>query len=419
MLVLSLTVLRLMLPAAASAAGGACPLPVLRDRGIGFSVGRPEGWRLDVAAGALTLSPDASGLTSAIVAPVRLPPGGDAASALSGAAQRLSRSVAEAGGRLDAKPAGPGRLALAGRYKEEDIRGELRTRRAGASLVVFGGWAPAKDWERRKGTILDVGLCYEPAPGALLSPQRRTGGDPMGGSTTFDFRLPEGWRVAGVTSRGLDLDAGDAGVSFAYMTNAPGAPTAGQWLDQAAAMAGYSGINVLAETPLPSARDPMGLRWDMLARECEWTFQGRRLRGVLTGAVAGMSMGFYAVHSAMLSVRWAQARRWEEYSGLTAVVQESIRIAGAQPGRGLMLPKNNPADTSAIMGAWENRQRAEDRASARHSEAILGYDEVRSPATGESYQAPLNAWDPAGPDGPGYYRPLPGGGQEKLEPVNP
>ena len=53
--------------------------------------------------------------------------------------------------------------------------------------------------------------------------------------------------------------------------------------------------------------------------------------------------------------------------------------------------------------------------SEKWSEAILGYENVYSPTTGEHYQAPLNSYWESGPDGGGYYRELPGGGFEKLE----
>ena len=54
--------------------------------------------------------------------------------------------------------------------------------------------------------------------------------------------------------------------------------------------------------------------------------------------------------------------------------------------------------------------------SDKWQEAIMGYENVYSPSTGEHYEAPLNSkWD-TGPEGPGYYRDLPGGGYEKLEP---
>jgi len=54
--------------------------------------------------------------------------------------------------------------------------------------------------------------------------------------------------------------------------------------------------------------------------------------------------------------------------------------------------------------------------SEKWQEAIMGYENVYSPSTGEHYEAPINSQWAAGPEGPGYYRELPGGGYEKLEP---
>ncbi len=53
--------------------------------------------------------------------------------------------------------------------------------------------------------------------------------------------------------------------------------------------------------------------------------------------------------------------------------------------------------------------------SEKWSEAILGYENVYSPTTGEHFQVPLNSYWESGPDGGGYYRELPGSGFEKLE----
>ena len=53
--------------------------------------------------------------------------------------------------------------------------------------------------------------------------------------------------------------------------------------------------------------------------------------------------------------------------------------------------------------------------SEKWSEAILGFENVYSPTTGEHYLAPLDTYWETGPDGGGYYRELPGGGLEKLE----
>ena len=54
--------------------------------------------------------------------------------------------------------------------------------------------------------------------------------------------------------------------------------------------------------------------------------------------------------------------------------------------------------------------------SDKWTEAIMGFENVYSPTTGEHYEAPLNSLWEAGPEGSGYYRTLPNGGYEKLEP---
>ncbi len=53
--------------------------------------------------------------------------------------------------------------------------------------------------------------------------------------------------------------------------------------------------------------------------------------------------------------------------------------------------------------------------SEKWSEAILGFENVYSPTTGDHFLAPINSYWETGPDGGGYYRSVPGGGFEKLE----
>jgi hypothetical protein len=53
--------------------------------------------------------------------------------------------------------------------------------------------------------------------------------------------------------------------------------------------------------------------------------------------------------------------------------------------------------------------------SDKWQEAIMGYENVYSTSTGEHFEVPINSKWEAGPEGPGYYRDLPGGGYEKLE----
>jgi hypothetical protein len=71
---------------------------------------------------------------------------------------------------------------------------------------------------------------------------------------------------------------------------------------------------------------------------------------------------------------------------------------------------------TAVVGPDSSGSGTEGDLSDKWQEAIMGYENVYSPSTGEHYEAPINSQWEAGPEGPGYYRELPGGGYEKLEP---
>lgn len=69
------------------------------------------------------------------------------------------------------------------------------------------------------------------------------------------------------------------------------------------------------------------------------------------------------------------------------------------------LEKSNPSTES---------DNPEVSLSDKWQEAIMGYENVYSPSTGEHYEAPLNSKWETGPDGAGYYHSVPNG-YEKLE----
>ena len=55
---------------------------------------------------------------------------------------------------------------------------------------------------------------------------------------------------------------------------------------------------------------------------------------------------------------------------------------------------------------------------AGFDQALDGTDLVEDPATGEEFEAPYTAYNPNGPDGPGYYTGSPGA-QTKLVIITP
>ncbi len=389
-----------------------CTLPTFEDRYAGFVVGRPAGWEIDYLNGTINVRRDVN--TVAVVYPVRPRAGNTAETIVAEYAKALESLFAKEGGALRAVGG-----TLEGKIRGIAISGEISARAVGPDVVIRGGWAPSSDWASVRGTLAAVGDCYARARGTMLKAQRRTGADGAG-STTYAFSLPDGWSVAGVSSRGIDLLADEvSGVSFAYLTGMMGSQTPDGFIDFVVQATGLQNVKFLASRDLPSQADPMGLRWVTKSKEYTGVQKGRRVHGVVTASVG--TMGFFGMSnwSGMISVRQAEATKWESLSGITGVVQESIRIVDAKPGQGRILPRNNPLDDSAIMSSWEYKNQVDERLSARRSETILEYQEVRSPTFGETYQAPYSAWQESGPQGPGYYLPMANGEQELLEIVNP
>lgn len=83
--------------------------------------------------------------------------------------------------------------------------------------------------------------------------------------------------------------------------------------------------------------------------------------------------------------------------------------------RKTMLPPNRPMLSSTSGSSITSKSSYSDKSSEGWAEAMRGYEEVESPTTGQKYDAPLNSWNPSGPQGAGYYRGLPDGSLEKSE----
>lgn len=114
--------------------------------------------------------------------------------------------------------------------------------------------------------------------------------------------------------------------------------------------------------------------------------------------------GFYVISVYMAA---ADKEIWESKGALAFSSAISIRcVSQLRPSTSdLDYGSADPSDPS---------DNPEVDLSEKWSEAILGYENVYSPSTGEHYMAPLNSYWAGGPEGGGYYRELPGGGFEKL-----
>ena len=99
---------------------------------------------------------------------------------------------------------------------------------------------------------------------------------------------------------------------------------------------------------------------------------------------------------------------WEQNGAQALTAAISIRcVSQLRPSTsGVDLDSSDPSSS---------QDNPEVDLSEEWSEAILGYENVYSPTTGEHFMAPLDSYWATGPDGGGYYRELPGGGYELLE----
>jgi len=104
----------------------------------------------------------------------------------------------------------------------------------------------------------------------------------------------------------------------------------------------------------------------------------------------------------------AVSDQWSTQGATPFSVALTIRcVSQLRPATsGVDLPSSDPSSSS---------DNPEVSLSDQWTEAIMGYENVYSPTTGEHYEAPLNSKWETGPEGSGYYRSLPGGGYEKLE----
>ncbi|MEK7498550.1 MAG: hypothetical protein AAB611_01670, partial [Patescibacteria group bacterium] len=113
-----------------------------------------------------------------------------------------------------------------------------------------------------------------------------------------------------------------------------------------------------------------------------------------------------------------RANLLSEYAITVANIEDSIQITYLKQ-QNVLQAKNNPLDSSSIISSGTYRDQVTSRAANKWSDTMRGYEPVTSPTTGTNYDAPLNAWNPGGPEGPGYYHNLSSGGWEKLIQTNP
>lgn len=159
-----------------------------------------------------------------------------------------------------------------------------------------------------------------------------------------------------------------------------------------------------------------------------YDFEGSFRGKPVAGAIAVRIEPYQTLFAHYVAIQVAEADKWKGYAPTLNRIASSIWLTDVGEELSSLPPLTGPGsgspstsgedEGSSITSSYSYKQAVEDRASQKWSDTMLGSETVESESTGEQYQAPFNSWNSTGPDGPGYYRELPGGGGvEKLDEV--
>lgn len=103
---------------------------------------------------------------------------------------------------------------------------------------------------------------------------------------------------------------------------------------------------------------------------------------------------------------WTEASRWDQEKHVVYDIAASIRCTKH------LFPAQESA-SSRREPRGSSKDQVDEDISTKREEAMLGFQNVYSPSTGQHWEASYSDYNPTGPDGPGYYRRV-GNSYEKL-----
>ena len=424
------------------AMAGPCTIPIHEDEYYGFQVGRPHGWQLDYSTGTLIVSPDARQLVGALIFPARLHRTDLSADQLASEfSARLGALVRRNGGSLElTDKVSDGRVARAtavATLAGVPVRGSLQVIETNGFATIKLYWAPAAELAADEPTLRQVVGCFKretlvtrrrpiaPAGGPVTRVGVTAPADGAGTSAEgpvqplqayrgryVAMRWPAGWSVTNETDHGVDLLAQNHSAALSWT-----------WLSGTPLRADVAAMRALQRYPTAhvtsQAWEPAPHGWQVAVVEFAGPVNSIAIHGYSRVAVG---------NGVTLDQLWVvNDRLWTQLRPTLAAMASSVQIqpaaiaqvrgeirqqlASYPPIRPSTAGSTTTAASSGVMGKWAN----DDRKSQEIGDTMLQQDRARSPTTGEDYVVPTSAWSETGPQGPGYYRAVPGGGTERLD----
>jgi hypothetical protein len=377
-------------------------LETFKEDVVGFLVKKPAGWIIRYTTGVITILRDNQGQEGVLIYPIR-PQTGFALEDFFSSYLNILKELSKDSSWIDYSDVSPGRgrvqAKVSGFMGGKTVDGAAAAFPSGPDYILTLYWAPTGELSSQQPLLKCIADSYQKAPGLPLV--KLSG-------TYFETMAPKGWQILEETSNGVNFrnPAGDAGVMVGYLDFGadPQPMTIPRLFDAATkpcspgqqpCFSKTKSYTMLAAGDAPDFKDAMGRTWKARAEEFEATMadaENSRVHGVLTGMVMGGRhiTGLYGWFI-ITSTRVSRPETWERNSAATAIIQDNLKIIKASEwSTSRILPRNNPYDSSTIMGSWEYKNKVDAELSGKRQEAIMGYETFRT-ANGERVDVPLNS----------------------------
>lgn len=413
-----------------------CNLPQKEIKESAFTIGVPDGWLYELNNGTVSIMKDKSNLEGAFLYTAKLTKKDMTAKEfLTASSSFFTKSVAEDGGTfkvVDIKETASGAEGtIEASMSNTPIAGAYRVQKAGDFITLLAYYSPKEDMNASKNNLEQVVGCFsrttvltQDVLTAVKAQEDTAKATPSGFSKYagkyFSLSLPEGYKVTGESDSGIDISRNDmsAGFSYAYVTGAKGPYTSESWTSYALPkFAQIQNLSLGAGKSVPSKIADMTVQ--------EFAFTGvlsgsTNVKGkVTTGVINTKDNGMGSSTSAFWAIQIAKPDVWESVTSILQTIQDSITITDiGDTRRKTMLPPNRPmasASSSSSPTSSSSGSSVSDEASGNWADAMHGYQTMKNPATGDTFDVPLNSWNETGPDGPGQYITTSNGDMQKLE----
>lgn len=369
-----------------------CSLPITANPDLGFAIGLPAGWSARVAGGMIALSPqdETKERVTSWLWPLALTDTALAEMILESVRATLVDEMRRQGGSMAIDEYG----RLTGTQAGTPIEGFVTSEVQGKELLITGGWAPQTDWTKQELIIRGLQKCYRRTSAPALKEVVETVTD-ASGTTSFQLGLPSTWQLAGLTSAGFDLEAGNGSVAVRLRTTqgSLGSLALPDLVSQSFQTGDFTEVKLTSQSAAAEQIDARGFTWQTQASHFEARWNDQPIQGVISAAVSNEDYGYgYGTHATFVIIEQAEKTRWSAVADLTSAVSRTLRLLDPEPGQGLAVASTDPARAQQILGAQAFAAALEPYAPTVRP--LLGTYLSAEAANSQTYWAPLVNYEP-------------------------